>query len=579
MLKSTRDWHVWYGSVVTQATQLRVWDYINPESEKELQKPTRPQRPASDAELSSTAELLLKMELEEYKEEFSIWTRADTNIASMRTFICSSVDPIHISDLASTVVSPRDILKKLKNRLCPTDRTRATEILNHYEILKKPPKTQDLEKWIYEWMEIVRDGKAVKQIEEEGAKLHFYRANAKVNEALADSISLWEETLSDNASFEDIANKFLNKYREKGISSKTAVRSAFATSTSDKPSEKPSSDKSENKPKTCLCGDNHAWKVCFYIVPSIRPQRWKGDENIQKKVDGIIEKNPRVKSVVGRIRKLAEGKKEKSQPTAANHAAETLTRTTESEDEKIRESFVTLTSSMSLPVGTSNSTFIYPLKNSFTVDNASHLHVCNMKERFLSLTICDEPQFLLTGDSQTAIMGFGDIWVKFTKTDGSIRKVKLQNAAYIPSFHTNLISTAMLREYHGVCLNERDMELQFIDSGDCAAKLQVYNKMIVAEYIPASEVALATGSNFPSPISENQTKKSAAMKPTIGTNNLWSGRLGHPSEQAIAYLPLISNVEISDLHQLRKQAFTGTVIMRKQRNIWIQNAYQRQMLK
>ena len=147
ILRTTRDWHTWYGSIATQAMQLEVWEYLDPQSSKELTEPTQPSIPDVDSVLTNVQELIFKLNFEKYSRNHAAWLRAKSNLASIRTTICNSVDPLHISDLAARIVSPREILQKLKQRLCPTDTTRANELLRRYENLKKSPKgSQDLEK-------------------------------------------------------------------------------------------------------------------------------------------------------------------------------------------------------------------------------------------------------------------------------------------------------------------------------------------------------------------------------------------------------------------------------------------------
>jgi len=41
-LKDRVDWHLWLDAVITSATEARVWEYINPNSEKKLKAPKDP---------------------------------------------------------------------------------------------------------------------------------------------------------------------------------------------------------------------------------------------------------------------------------------------------------------------------------------------------------------------------------------------------------------------------------------------------------------------------------------------------------------------------------------------------------
>jgi hypothetical protein len=103
--------------------------------------------------------------------------------------------------------------------------------------------------------------------------------------------------------------------------------------------------------------------------------------------------------------------------------------------------------------------------------------------------------------------------------------------------------------------------VDFSQSG--GRKGAVIRKHAVAEYNPARDLsdnnaALATGTNFPSPIKTSKSSSiSAALKPTIATKDIWSARLGHPSEQAISRLAdvnlniMISNIASKPLNEVK----------------------------
>jgi hypothetical protein len=227
ILRSTRDWHAWYGMITTQAIQLRIWDYLDPTKDTVLTEPERPQVPATLD--NALTEINFKLEIEEYRDQKAKYLRADANLAIMRTYICNSVDSLHMQDLASRIVDPRELLQELQKRLCPTDNSRASELLYRYEALKKTTKSQDLERWIYEWQEVVRDGIILKEIDETSAKRAFIRANSKINENLADSMRIWEKSATTPWSFDTFATNFLTEYREKASSFAKLTPASFVT--------------------------------------------------------------------------------------------------------------------------------------------------------------------------------------------------------------------------------------------------------------------------------------------------------------------------------------------------------------
>jgi hypothetical protein len=68
-----------------------------------------------------------------------------------------------------------------------------------------------------------------------------------------------------------------------------------------------------------------------------------------------------------------------------------------------------LPEALGLNAALSNPTSNFALRNSWVIDGASHVHVCNMRDRFESIEPCH--QVLLTGDNSTYV------WI--TKADGS----------------------------------------------------------------------------------------------------------------------------------------------------------------
>jgi len=184
--------------------------------------------------------------------------------------------------------------------------------------------------------------------------------------------------------------------------------------------------------------------------------------------------------------------------------------------------------------------------------------VGNNRDRFESIEPHHEE--LLTGDHRTIIEGYGMMHVKLTKANGST-KILRAHAAYIPGFHTNLISTNLTEERIDVCFDQRSGELQKGPERECFAKLKKIHGLFVIEYNPVN-LSFATGSNFPSthlpPQKSNDAlnapekasrKRSAMPKFSVRTKELWAARYGHPSEDVIRHIPeAVTGVEITNLH-------------------------------
>jgi hypothetical protein len=82
---------------------------------------------------------------------------------------------------------------------------------------------------------------------------------------------------------------------------------------------------------------------------------------------------------------------------------------------------------------------VYLLRDSFILDSGATVHVCNSCERFQSLWECDPDEFIYAGFDKILLTGVGavNIIVKFGHV---LCTIHLENEAYIPSFHTDVVS-------------------------------------------------------------------------------------------------------------------------------------------
>ena len=93
----------------------------------------------------------------------------------------------------------------------------------------------------------------------------------------------------------------------------------------------------------------------------------------------------------------------------------------------------------------------YPLANSFILDCGSPIHICNDANRFDQSTFqkLDQVDPVLTGDSCSYMEGYGNVQVNINTPNGQ-HLFLLKKVAFIPGFHTNVISHRKLRQagYH-----------------------------------------------------------------------------------------------------------------------------------
>jgi hypothetical protein len=83
-----------------------------------------------------------------------------------------------------------------------------------------------------------------------------------------------------------------------------ANQSAFSTTFQGKPQE----ETQNPKKKECLCGEQHLYRDCPYLLRERQPAGWKPDPAIQERINKKLQ-NPRLKAAVDHAR--ASQKEEK----------------------------------------------------------------------------------------------------------------------------------------------------------------------------------------------------------------------------------------------------------------------------
>jgi hypothetical protein len=509
ILSTHRDWDKWFGAVKAHAVQYGIWDYIDLDAEtpKELVEPTSP-TPLTEAQWSSEYKRYEYNELsKKYDRNFNKFKEDRQNLRNFRSAIIRTVDATHVSDLAADYLEPREILQQLKERLCPATDAHINDLLARYDHLQKTPKTQDLEKWTRTWQQVVRDLKKLGEKTDASAKRAYYFAVQKIDDSLADQLWVRDRDLSPKTTFDQFSNEFVSLIRSMRSTTKLSSRSSFTTITSE-PSLHGRSLDERSEGKKCLCGEIHRYKECGYIVPEIRPKKWKGDSRVQKEVDDKINKSKYLKRIIDTIRKkfndsdnpsdsspAPDSGPEDSKDKSRNYSHLTVD-LDDDEGSKLSCHNAILPEALGLDIALSSQRSDFALQASWVVDSATHVHVGNNRDRFESIEPCH--QILLTGDSTTVIEGYGVTYAMVQKPDGSKKKMRLR-AAYIPKFHTNLISTILLHERSEIYLDEYTMQLQRKPNRECYAQLHTHHRMTVAEYNPIQCATQAAGSNFPTP--------------------------------------------------------------------------------
>jgi hypothetical protein len=176
-----------------------------------------------------------------------------------------------------------------------------------------------------------------------------------------------------------------------------------------------------------------------------------------------------------------------------------------------------------------SSEVIYELRNSILLDSASTIHVSNDFNRFTDYFEAITNDYLIAGNTTIPVLGYGTTMVYATTPDNKgIHKIALTNTAFVPSFHTSLISL------------RRAMQRGFdwhIRSGTISHNgiliCKVFDKFDqwVVEYNPIDKSNLVIVSKTFATV-----KKSSKPLTSAATKDIWHRRLAHVSMEAVEHI-------------------------------------------
>ena len=312
-----------------------------------------------------------------------------------------------------------------------------------------------------------------------------------------------------------------------------------------------------SRPSTpCPCGRYHFYSKCYYLVDSIRPAGWKPDVEILNKINDMLQRDHKFR---GKVEIAKKKLLERSKPQ--EHAEEinnTSNRESNSNTARIASNFATIYQigephaeraeeiKSNTPriasnfgtiyqVGEAHATSItYRLKNSFLLDSASDIHVCNNFERFTTYHKTETEDYLIAGNTTVPILGYGIATVySRTADDKDTHIINLHNTAYAPDFHTSLVSLRRAME-NGVDWLIR-MGLLVDKDGPICKVFDMFNQWIL-EYNPVQEHSNHQSDHEVFASSKKSSKKSSKPLTSAAPRDIWHKRLGHVSMEAIDHL-------------------------------------------
>jgi hypothetical protein len=316
ILNGPMDWDEWLEVVKKKSVGGKIWDFVNPNTNKDelpiLEKPMIPS--AKDvnplktvlSQLTDDEKDELKLLRYDFKHQLTLYERQDAALASLRLFIQETISRTFLP-YTFNCDTPYDILVALRRRIAPTDKARKLELTQRYQKLKNAPRAQNVDTWLQQWERTYTECKDLNLalVADEQPVYDFLQA---IVDILPEFSNVWMVNLQTKEAdgeplpdFYGIVELFRNHQRLSNAQKGRASQSTF-TASFQKQSLQGENSLDLNKKKLCLCGMEHRFKACPYLIESIRPKDWKPDQTVQKKIDEKL-KNSRLKAAVERAQK------------------------------------------------------------------------------------------------------------------------------------------------------------------------------------------------------------------------------------------------------------------------------------
>ena len=514
ILTNTDTWDDWFGNTRRLALSADIWEHINPDTDEvQLIKPRIPtydevkEGATTFASLNSNEKEEWQRINRQYADENDEYKRKRKALSELVGRIQDTINRKAISYITDCD-TPYQMLRKLKSKYCATEETREIELAAKFRRqLNTVPKSRNIEDWLTELE------KTYAQCERKGllsskpgvTVKEFLDAIANIDQAFADQ---WDSVISrgelNNTDFPKIIQHFRNwKLHRAQRTTNSQPTAAFPATFQGQTTEENKEEGTKKKP--CLCGNEHAWRSCLYLIPILRSKDWKADPTIQAKVDEQMKK-PHIQKIVTKLQKKITDKKQALRSSADDNEAE-----------------------IPMEAGFAGHEGPYLLKNSFILDSGATTHICNNRQRFEDFVPASNT--LYAGDGKVQVEGYGNVWIKVNRPSGQAN-VRLVQVAYIPEFQTNTISFQRLKA-KGIQWNT-EKEILTKDGKLWCQVLEKYNQFVI-DYQPMA--AFPANSYKPRP-------------PLHGTIKRWHQRMGHLYEEAVKHLLTAVNGATIDQSEL-----------------------------
>jgi hypothetical protein len=523
-LKSPKDWTRWLALIKTKATNCDVWQHINPSvaSPPPLSQPDKPAKPSpappsGDAQPAAAA--LTATQLQQYSLDLLVWQEELKDYRKKSKAITEIED--HVIRTTGTywstiesVIGLHARLVKLKDRVAPTTYAREQEVVKRYEKVQTEAKSTRTEEWLAEWESALRDALelGIPDVQDIRPTRDFLRAVEKVAPLFSQT---WSNTIETTAVMTPTADlkatipdglKIAQIFRNQRYAKTSGSKASFPSSTLQ--GEQPPQGSRSRK---CPIHGGHPPEDCYVLNKDKRKADWAWNEFSANKVVTVFKKDSKLKEkhsdILTEAQEFLKGKEEKGSTSQGTPPKVTFT----------GSAFVAHDPAAP-PACFANAA--YPLVNSFILDSGSPIHICNSTDRFEpdTLRLLDVPEALLTGDDVSHITGYGKVLIRPSTPTGP-GLFQLLEVAYVPGFHTNIVSHKRLKR---AGYSWDDVNNRIIKNGQVIFFLEERAEQYVVEY-NAPRAAFPASSTAPRP-----PRDADALR--------WHLRCGHLGQESLERL-------------------------------------------
>ena len=448
ILSKSQDWDTWISYIRMLATTSQTWELIDPSLPEKPSYMKKPVAPVLPAESTNEAFNRYKMLCSKNKEDKSEFEKQQASFKEIIKYIQATISAENATLIQEVEAHPYEILLTLKRRLASTSSARELAIEQQYRKLCEGLRTQDVDKWLDEWIrcfDLAKEYRIAEIINEKRSVRDFLLAVDDLDSTFSGS----KMDLLDNATMNihTIIEEFRNRIRlRKTKKSAPASHSAFPvaeTKESSKDSNKRPSFRGKSiEPAKCICGKKHWYSNCFYLNQKKRPSGWKADPEIQEKVQNAMKEKDFKAKVDRSLKRNNEIEKKKN---SGGENGNNSSNSSDDEDEKMDYAFAVIDDSVfSSSSSKTSSSKSKSLRSSWILDHTATTHVCNntMAHRFIKDRDGDG-RFVTAGGDRYTIQSYGHIVIKH-QGEFEIGEMTLLNVSYIPEFMANLVSGHIL---------------------------------------------------------------------------------------------------------------------------------------